>query len=99
MATAGDRVVRQQRTMGPLLLAAVILGLLGLPVAVWLDLRLLSENMLRTQAGEISRIIDDMRGFYGSDVVARVLEANGPVIAVHNYRDLAGAIPIPATGS
>jgi adenylate cyclase len=97
MATAGDRVVRQQRTMGPLLLAAVILGLLGLPVAVWLDLRLLSENMLRTQAGEISRIIDDMRGFYGSDVVARVLEANGPVIAAHNYRDVAGAIPIPAT--
>jgi adenylate cyclase len=97
MATAGDRVVRQQRTMGPLLLAAVILGLLGLPVAVWLDLRLLSENMLRTQAGEISRIIDDMRSFYGSDVVARVLEANGPVIAAHNYRDVAGAIPIPAT--
>jgi class 3 adenylate cyclase len=83
--------------MGPLLLAAVILGLLGLPVAVWLDLRLLSENMLRTQAGEISRIIDDMRSFYGSDVVARVLEANGPVIAAHNYRDVAGAIPIPAT--
>ncbi|WP_377119265.1 adenylate/guanylate cyclase domain-containing protein [Microvirga arabica] len=83
--------------MGPLLLAAVILGLLGLPVAVWLDLRLLSENMLRTQAGEISRIIDDMRAFYGSDVVARVLQADGPVTAAHNYRDLAGAIPIPAT--
>lgn len=83
--------------MGPLLLLAVILGLLGLPLAVWLDLRLLSENMLRTQAGEISRIIDDMRGFYGSDVVARVLAANGPVTAAHNYRDLAGAIPIPAT--
>lgn len=97
MATAGDRVVRQQRTIGPLLLAAVILGLLGLPLAVWLDLRLLSENMLRTQAREISRIIDDMRGFYGSDVVARVLQANGPVTAVHNYRDLVGAIPIPAT--
>src|SRR3712207_1688556 len=97
MATAGDRVVRQQRTMGPLLLAAVVLGLLGLPLAVWLDLRLLSENMLRTQAGEISRIIDDMRAFYGSDVVARVLQANGPVTAAHNYRDLAGAIPIPAT--
>jgi len=83
--------------MGPLLLLAVTLGLLGLPLAVWLDLRLLSENMLRTQAGEISRIIDDMRGFYGSDVVARVLQANGPVTAAHNYRDLAGAIPIPAT--
>jgi class 3 adenylate cyclase len=98
MTDAGERVVvRQQRAMGPLLLVAVILGLLGLPIAVWLDLRLLSENMLRTQAGEISRIIDDMRGFYGSDVVARVLQANGPVTAAHNYRDIAGAIPIPAT--
>jgi class 3 adenylate cyclase len=97
MARAGERVVRQQRAMGPLLFAAVVLGLLGLPVAVWLDLRLLSENMLRTQAGEISRIIDDMRGFYGSDVVARVLQATSSVTATHNYRDTAGAIPIPAT--
>src|SRR5688500_8948234 len=87
----------QQGAIGPLLIAAVVLGLLGLPAAVWLDLRELSERMLRTQAGEISRIIDDMRGFYGSDVVARVLQANGPVTATHNYRDVQGAIPIPAT--
>jgi adenylate cyclase len=87
----------QQRAIAPLLMAAVVLGLLGLPAAVWLDLRELSERMLRTQAREISRIIDDMRGFYGTDVVARVLQANGPVSATHNYRDVQGAIPIPAT--
>jgi adenylate cyclase len=51
----------QQRAIAPLLMAAVVLGLLGLPAAVWLDLRELSERMLRTQAREISRIIDDMR--------------------------------------
>jgi hypothetical protein len=75
---------------------AVIFGLLGLPVAVWLDLRVLSESMLRTQAAEISRIIDEMRGYYGSDVVGRVAQGQ-PTTTAHNYRDVPGAIPIPAT--
>lgn len=83
--------------MGPLLVAAVVIGLIGLPVAAWLDLRDLSERMLRTQASEISRIIDEMRGFYGSEVVGRVLQADDAVTATHNYRDVPGAIPIPAT--
>ncbi|MER9068902.1 adenylate/guanylate cyclase domain-containing protein [Mesorhizobium sp. M0902] len=97
MAGLGEQIARQQRTMGPLLVAAVVIGLIGLPVAAWLDLRDLSERMLRRQASEISRIIDEMRGFYGSDVVGRVLQANGAVTATHNYRDVPGAIPIPAT--
>ncbi|MER9618593.1 adenylate/guanylate cyclase domain-containing protein [Mesorhizobium sp. M0207] len=97
MAGLGEQIARQQRTMGPLLVAAVVIGLVGLPVAAWLDLRDLSERMLRRQASEISRIIDEMRGFYGSDVVGRVLQANGAVTATHNYRDVPGAIPIPAT--
>ena len=96
MAGLAEKVARQ-RKVGPLLVAAVILGLVGLPAAVWLDLRELSERMLRAQASEISRIIDEMRGFYGSDVVARVLQAKGTVTAAHNYRDIDGAIPIPAT--
>lgn len=85
------------RALSLFLVLTVALGLVGLPVAVWLDLRELSERMLRTQAGEISRIIDEMRGFYGSDVVARALQSTGPVSATHNYREVAGAIPIPAT--
>ena len=97
MVVLGERNSYSQRIMGPLLIAAVVLGLLGLPLAIWLDLRILSERMLRMQASEISRIVDDMRGFYGSDVVARVLEADGPVTVTHNYRDIKGAIPIPAT--
>jgi class 3 adenylate cyclase len=96
MAGLAEQVARQ-RKVGPLLVGAVVLGLVGLPAAVWLDLRDLSERMLRAQASEISRIIDEMRGFYGSDVVARVLQAKGTITATHNYRDVAGAIPIPAT--
>ena len=98
MAGLGERVVREQRTLGPLLIGAVFLGLLGLPLAVWLDLRGLSERLLRNQAHEISRIIDEMRGFYASDVVGRVLGAKGhPVTTTHNYRSVEGGIPIPAT--
>src|SRR5690349_1272270 len=97
MAGLGERASYQQRAMGTLLVATVILGVLGLPVAVWLDLQILSERVLRMQASEASRIIDDMRSFYGSDVVGRVLEASEPVMVTHNYRDISGAIPIPAT--
>ena len=98
MAEFGQRVARHQRTIAPLLVAAVVFGLLGLPVAVWLDLRVLSESMLRAQANRIGQVIDEMRAYYGSDVVGRILQSNGAVTATHNYRDVPGAIPIPATG-
>ncbi len=98
MIPLGNQVAREQRTFGPLLVAAVVLGLVGLPVAVWLDLRNLSERTLRNQVSEVSRVIDDMRAFYGSEVVGRLLQAPpGPVTMTHNYRDVPGAIPIPAT--
>jgi hypothetical protein len=77
MGRAGIDVARQHRVVAALHVCAVLVGLIGLPVAVWLDLRQASENVLRTQASEISRVIDDMRAFYGSDVVGRVLQANG----------------------
>jgi hypothetical protein len=97
MVALGEQVAREQRTIGPLLVVAVVLGLVALPIAVWLDLRNLSEGILRTQASEISRIIDDMREFYATDVVGRVLDSDGAVTATHNYRDVPGGIPIPAT--
>src|SRR5215217_2140846 len=98
MAGLIDQAARQQRAIGPLLMLAVGLGLLGLPIAVWLDLRGLSERLLRLQATETSRIIDDMRGFYASDVVGRVLQAHGQVgTAAADYERIPGAIPIPAT--
>jgi len=97
MQGQSERASRHQRAMGPLLALAVLLGLAGLPIAVWFDLRVLSERMLRLQAGEASRIIDEMRAFYGSEVVGRVLKADRPVTATHNYREVSGAIPIPAT--
>ena len=81
---------------GPLVVLGVLLLLVGLPAAAWLDMRNLSEDILRRQADEISRIIDDMRGFYASDVVGRVM-AQHAAVPTHNYRNTPGGIPIPAT--
>ena len=98
MADPGHRIAIQQKTIGPLLVLAVLVGIVGLPVAVWLDLRELSERVLRSQAEEISGVIDQMRAFYASDVVGRVLQSDGQSIQpTHNYRGVDGGIPIPAT--
>ncbi|MGU3474576.1 adenylate/guanylate cyclase domain-containing protein [Methylobacterium sp. D48H] len=97
MSSFDESVARQQRFMGPLLVAAILFGLAGLPVAVWLDLRGLSERMLATQAIETGRIIDQMRSFYASDVVQAVNAATGRVETRHDYKGVPNAIPIPAT--
>ncbi|WP_342109702.1 adenylate/guanylate cyclase domain-containing protein [Methylobacterium sp. SI9] len=97
MSSVSERTARQQRIMAPLLVAAILLGLAGLPMAVWLDLRGLSERMLQTQAVETARIIDQMRSFYASDVVQAVNGATGRVITTHDYKGVPNAIPIPAT--
>jgi len=81
----------------PVVVALVLLLLIGLPLAVWLDLRSLSSEILKSQAFQTGQIIDDMRGFYASDVVARVLAAHQQVKPLHNYTEVDGAIPIPAT--
>jgi class 3 adenylate cyclase len=91
-----QRASAGQRSYGSLVIALVILLLLGLPVAAWFDMRDLSENILRRQSNEISRIIDDMRGYYASDVVGRVM-AQHVANPTHNYRNVEGGIPIPAT--
>ncbi|HEX5777786.1 MAG TPA: adenylate/guanylate cyclase domain-containing protein, partial [Xanthobacteraceae bacterium] len=87
---------QEQRSFGWLVVLGVLVLLLGLPVAAWLDMRELSERILRRQADEVSRIIDDMRGFYASDVVGRIM-ANHGAQPTHNYKDVPGGIPIPAT--
>lgn len=97
MSSVSERTARHQRIMAPLLVAAILLGLAGLPAAVWLDLRGLSERMLQAQAVETARIIDQMRSFYASDVVQAVNGATGRVITTHDYKGVPNAIPIPAT--
>ena len=80
------------------LILLVILMLAGLPLAVWLDLRDISEKVLRLQADDLNSLITSVRNYYATNVVDRVLNAPGTGSeVVHNYRDIPGAIPIPAT--
>src|SRR5262249_32029764 len=81
---------------GPLVVGLVLLLLFGLPFAAWLDMRALSERILNRQADEIRRIIDDMRGFYASDVIAR-LQQHPNAVPTNNYKAVEGGVPIPAT--
>jgi adenylate cyclase len=87
----------QTRLLGPLMATAVALGLLGLPLFLWLDLDALSKTTLRERAKETGRIIDIMRSFYSTDVVGRILHAQQQVTASSNYQNINGAVPIPAT--
>ncbi len=80
-----------------LVVLLVIVLLAGLPVAVWLDLSNLTEGALRRQAADLNSVITSVRGYYASNVVARVLGSQGATKVVHNYHDIPGAIPIPAT--
>jgi adenylate cyclase len=82
---------------GWLLAFLVLVLLVGLPVAVWLDLRQLSEDLLSHQASDMNSLITSVRSYYAKNVVARVLSSPGSTQVVHNYQDIPGAIPIPAT--
>jgi class 3 adenylate cyclase len=62
----------QPHRAGIVVAAFVSVLLAGLPVAVWLDLRALSEGLLRGQATEVDALIDEMRSYYSSEVVGRL---------------------------
>ena len=52
---------------------------------------------MRRQAEALSVVIDHFRDYYANNVVERVLSHPGGTVAVPNYQDVPGAIPIPAT--
>ncbi len=84
-------------TIGFDLLYAFIALIAGLPVAVWLDLRNLTETALLRQARDLNSVVSSVRAYYATNVVGRVLAANGLTQVAHNYASIDGAIPIPAT--
>ena len=96
--TAGeDRLIGRLagRLSTTVLLVLVILA--GLPVAVWLDMRNLSEQALRDQADDLTSMINSIRDYYATNVVARVLTDGAKTQVLPNYAAVPGAIPIPAT--
>ncbi|MGB8758940.1 MAG: adenylate/guanylate cyclase domain-containing protein, partial [Pseudolabrys sp.] len=89
--------VRSTGSHGLAFILLVLVMLAGLPVAVWLDLRNLSETALLRQAKDLNSVVSSVRGYYASNVVGRVLASPGETKVVHNYESIPGAIPIPAT--
>ena len=87
----------RDHTRGWALSLLVLVMLIGLPLAVWLDLRNLTESSLRRQASDLNSVITSMRTFYATNVVARILANAGATQVTHNYESIPGAIPIPAT--
>src|SRR5215468_498492 len=81
------------------LLAGLLITLLlaALPIAVWLDLKSLVEVALRRQAADLNSVVSSVRAYYAANVVGRILAHPGSTQVVHNYEEIPGAIPIPAT--
>ncbi|MBL4892506.1 MAG: adenylate/guanylate cyclase domain-containing protein [Rhizobiaceae bacterium] len=77
--------------------AIVFLALAFLPVAVWLDLRHLSNEALTRQATDLNSMVTTFRSYYASNVVGRIQKNKGESTPVHNYKDIDGGIPLPAT--
>jgi len=89
---------RQEKHIRPIVLIGLVgLLLLGLPLAVWLDLRNLTDAALQRQANDLNSLVTSVRNFYASNVVARVLAAPEKTQVSHMYATIPGAIPIPAT--
>jgi hypothetical protein len=72
----------QPRSRVVLLTCLILVLLAGLPIAVWLDVRNISEHALRRQTEDLTKIITSIRGYYASNVVARVLSAHEAVRVV-----------------
>jgi signal transduction histidine kinase len=79
------------------LVALVVLLLTGLPLAIWLDLRDLTEAALRRQTADLNSAITSIRGYYAANVVGRILASPGSTRVLPNYEEVPGAIPVPAT--
>ncbi len=92
-----DRSGHWLQTHPQLFALLVVLALVLLPVAVWLDLRHVSNEALKRQAADLNAMISEIRGYYARNVVGRIQQNNGDSVPAHNYEDVAGGIPIPAT--
>jgi len=83
------------------LVVVVVALLAGLPLAVWLDLRSVTQHALEVQATDFDSVISGIRGFYAGEIVRSVLDAppGTKTIVTADYQLHPGAIPIPATFS
>ncbi len=80
-----------------LLLIVLFAGFLG-GLGVWAA-RSTEERMLVRTARTYASALSSFRSFYSDVILTRLAESRTPVTVAHNYHDIPGAIPIPATMS
>ncbi len=88
-----------RRLREPLLILVAFLLLVGLPVAVWLDMHDVTQAGLRRQANDLNAMFTSVRDYYANNIADRVQAAQGKSQVVHDYQSIPGAIPNPSTMS
>ncbi|CAN7594873.1 adenylate/guanylate cyclase domain-containing protein [Rhizobium sp. LjRoot258] len=93
---------RTARNTGYFISLLILASLAGLPIAVWMDVSTLSQSSVKRQAEDMSSLITSIRSYYASNVVGRILAAHAAgsdvaTVVTHDYANIPGAIPIPAT--
>lgn len=81
------------------LFALFLIALLGLPFVLMSTVRAQMQLESLENARAISEVMLQVRRYYNLNIVNRLQQSTGPVTVTENYRDIPGAIPIPATMS
>jgi len=79
--------------------AFLLVVLLGLPLALFFDLRAISANFLEAQSSALDRVVTSIRDYYADTIVANVEQNPHDVRVRVHFAGHPGAIPIPATFS
>ncbi len=79
--------------------AFLLVVLLGLPLALFFDLRTVSANFLGAQSSALDRVVTSIRDYYADTIVANVEQNPHDVRVRVHFEGHPGAIPIPATFS
>jgi adenylate cyclase len=88
-----------RRLREPLLILVAFLLLVGLPIAVWLDMHDVTQAGLRRQANDLNAMFTSVRDYYANNIADRVQASPGKTQVVHDYQSIPGAIPNPSTMS
>lgn len=90
--------VRRRTGISPIL-AAFVAALVGLPVMLAYTLNHQTQAESLENARAISELMLQFRRYYNLQIVNRLQQGDHPVVVTENYKDIKGAIPIPATMS
>lgn len=79
--------------------ALFLVALIGLPFALVFKAQHLIQTESLENARAISELMLQVRRYYNLNIVNRLQQGEHPVTVTENYKDIRGAIPIPATMS